>query len=133
MVRRYYVSYHEEDEQLRTLMILLLVFLGIWWGILHFLDWITLDFIPWWLEILLFFPFLFLSGVVIQHGRNPLHWWPICWGTRVKIPDDLLFHINYDEDRFIRKHGGPLNVWIGDEHIKFRRRRDAVTFCLLNY
>ena len=132
MVRRYYVSYHEEDEQLRVLLILLLVFLGIWWGILHFLDWITLDFIPWWLEILLFFPFLFLSGVVIQHGRNPLHWWPICWGTRVKIPDDLLFHINYDEDRFIRKYGGPLNVWIDDEHIKFRRRRDAVTFCLLN-
>ena len=132
MVRRYYVSYHEEDEQLRVLLILLLVFLGIWWGILHFLDWITLDFIPWWLEILSFIPFCFLCSLVVLYGRNPLHWWPAVCGVRVMIPDDLLFHINYDEDKFIRKYGGPFNVWIGDEHIKFRRRRDAVTFCLLH-
>ena len=133
MSRRYYLEHHDEGDQDRVLLIVLLVIMVAWWGTLHFLDWITLDFIPWWAEILLFFPFLILTATVLQYGRNPLHWWPIFWGTQIKIPDDLLFHVNYDEDKFIKKYGGPLNVWLNNEHIKFRRKRDAVTFCLLNF
>jgi hypothetical protein len=69
---------------------------------------------------------------VVLYGRNPLYWWPAIWGVRVKIPDDFLFHINYDEDRFIKKYGGRLNICVTERHVIFRRRRDAVSFCLLN-
>lgn len=133
MVRRYY-HMQEADEfgNSRELSIILLVIVGIYWGILHLIDWLTMDIMPWWVEILSFIPFCFLCGMVMQYGRNPLHWWPTVWGVRVKIPDELMFQMNYDEDKFIKKYGGPLNVYISDDNIKFRRRKDAVTFCLLN-
>ena len=134
MVRRYY-HMQETDEfgSTRELLIILLVIVGIYWGVLHLIDWLTMDIVPWWLEILSFVPFCLLCAMVVLYGQNPLYWWPAIWGVRVKIPDDFLFHINYDEDKFVKKYGGPLNVWVNDEYVKFRRRRDAVTFCLLNY
>ena len=133
MTRRYYLEHHEEGDQNRILLIVLLVIMCAYWGILHLMDWLTVDIVPWWLEILSFIPFSFLCFMVLQYGRNPLYWWPAVWGIRVKIPDDLLFHINYDEYKFTKKYGGALNVCVDDDHIKFRRRKDAVTFCLLHF
>ena len=132
MARRYYLEHQEESDQGRLLLIVLLITIGVWWGIVHFLDWLTMDIVPWWLEILSFVPFCFLCAMVVLYGRNPLYWWPAVWGVRVKISDDFLFHINYDEDKFVKKYGGPLNVWVNDEYVKFRRKKDAVTFCLMN-
>jgi hypothetical protein len=132
MTRRYYLEHQEESDQGRLLLIVLLITIGVWWGIVHFLDWLTMDIVPWWLEILSFVPFCFLCAMVVLYGRNPLYWWPAVWGVRVKISDDFLFHINYDENKFVKKYGGPLNVWVNNEYVKFRRKKDAVTFCLMN-
>ena len=131
MSRLYYHS-PEEDIPDRFLWIVLAVIVGVWWAAVHFVDWLTVDRIPWWLELLLIIPVFSVMALVMAYGRNPLHWWPLVWGTRVEIPDSLLFHMNYDADRFIKKYGGRLNICVTEQHVIFRRRRDAVSFCLIH-
>jgi hypothetical protein len=72
-------------------------------------------------------------AMAVTYGRNPLHWWPLFWGTRVEIPNSLLFHMNYDSERFLKQYGGGLNIFVTQQHVIFRRRRDAVSFCLMNF
>ena len=55
----------------------------------------------------------------------------VLWHSNA-IPDEVWFHLNYDPDKLITKYGGPFNVHIDQEYIKFRRKRDAVSFCLLH-
>ena len=45
---------------------------------------------------------------------------------------DVLYPI--DGDELVRKYGGPLNVYVDSpDHVKFRRKRDAVIFSLRNF
>ena len=63
---------------------------------------------------------------------NPLHWWPLIWGYEAKLPEkDKITIRPLDTERIMAQHGGRLNVHIIDyEHIKFRRKKDAVIFGL---
>ena len=131
MNRLYYHS-AEEDIPDSVLWLVLAVIVGAWWGVVHVLDWMTMDLIPWWLELLLIIPALSIIGLVNAYGANPLHWWPLFWGTRIEIPNNMLFHMNYDTDRFLEQYGGGLNTCVTREHVIFRRRRDAVSFCLIH-
>ena len=126
--------YHDPDEDITTPIMLVLsgLIVGGWWGIVHLIDWMTLDIIPWWLEPFTLLPVLFLFVMCMKYGRNPLHWWPMVWGVRVAIPDSIIFHMNYDADRLLKRYGGPVNVFVDHDLVIFRRSRDAVTFCLLN-
>ena len=132
-MKLYYHDPHEElAEDVTVFVVLLGLFVGAWWACLHFLDWLTLDIIPWWLELLLAIPSLIGLGTALVYGRNPLHWWPMVWGTRVAIPMDLWYAVQFDNGQIMKRYGGPLNVYVSRDFVKFRRRRDAVTFCLVN-
>jgi len=69
------------------------------------------------------------------NSLNPLHWWPIVWGYKIKLPDDeriTIYPINGED--LVKQHGGPLHVHVVDyEHIKFRRKSDAVMYALRNF
>lgn len=126
--------YHDPDDELTTPIVLGLIalMLGGWWGIVHLIDWATVDVVVWWAEPFTIVPVLLLFVVRVKYGRNPLHWWPLVWGVRIEIPDGIIFHMNYDPDQFLKRYGGPGNVFAEQYHVTFRRRKDAVTFCLLN-
>jgi hypothetical protein len=59
----------------------------------------------------------------------------MCWGYKIKLPDDeriTIYPINGED--LVKEHGGPLHVHIIDyEHIKFRRKKDAVMYALRNF
>ena len=125
--------YHDpEDLNDRTLYIILAVIVGVVWAIVHFLDWMMLDMLPWWSEPLFIIPGGLLLIVFSTYGKNPFYWWPMFCGTKIAIPDEVWFHLNYDPDKLITKYGGLFNVHIDQDYIKFRRKRDAVSFCLLH-
>ncbi len=138
MYRTY--SHHDPDiddfdEEFWPVMGILASILAVWTGVVHVLDWFTFNAIVWWLEPLTIMPFLFL---LVMHEKydslNPLHWWPMLWGYKAKLPDDERITIRpLDEEQIMRTYGGPLNVHIIDyEYIKFRRKKDAVIFGLRN-
>ena len=128
--------YHDPREEIAdegaVLFTIFAVIVGAFWGIVHFIDWTTFDIIPWWVEPLLIIPVIIMTLIVGVYGKNPLHWWPMFWGIRVEIPDSIWYHMVCDSDRFLKKYGGALNVYVDRDYIKFRRKRDAVTFCLMN-
>lgn len=70
----------------------------------------------------------------LYHSLNPTHWWPMVWGYTVRLPDDEKITIRpLDSEDIYIKYGGKVNVFIVDyEHIKFRRKKDAVFFGLSN-
>ena len=46
---------------------------------------------------------------------NPLHWWPMVWGYKAKLPDEDRITIRpLDADRIMQQHGGKCNVHIID-------------------
>jgi hypothetical protein len=120
-----YRTHHEidvdMDEEFWPVLGILLIIWGAWTGVVHFLDWLTVDAIIWWSEPLTIIPFLFL---LVMKER-----------FEIKLPDDeriTIYPINGED--LIKEHGGPLQVHIVDyEHIKFRRKRDAVIFSLRNF
>ena len=68
---------------------------------------------------------------------NPLHWWPMFWGTKIIVEREWDWHVAFDSELFVQNHGGPYNVYCGcdsneDLYIKFRKRRDAVVYSLKN-
>ena len=109
--------------------------LAVWTGIIHLLDYLTWDMIPWWAEPLTITPIIFL---IVMHEKyeslNPAHWWPMFWGYQVTLPtEDRITIRPIDTDRIMQEHGGRYNVHIIDyETIKFRKRKDAVIFSLRN-
>lgn len=126
----YYQDPREDDIGLGVGLTILGILIAIWWLIVHFLDWLTFDVIVWWAEPLTFFllvPFLIMF---MEYGHNPLHWWPLFWGTKVEIEGNDFFTVWQKEEASLR-YGGPSNVYYNNDYIKFRRKRDAVTFCLL--
>jgi len=133
-------SHHEidadMDEEFWPMMGILLVMWGAWTGVVHFLDWLAFDAIVWWAEPWTIIPFVFLLIMKERFDSlNPLHWWPMFFGYKIKLPDEDRVKIYpIDGADIIKKHGGPLHVHIVDyEHIKFRRKRDAVIFGLRNF
>lgn len=137
--RRLY-SHHDPDLDLEDefwpMMGVLAFIVAVWTGIVHLLDWLTFDFIPWWAEPFTIAPLIFLLAMKeIYDSLNPLHWWPMIWGYRCPLPDNEHITIRpLDGEDIIKKYGGRVNVFIIDnEHIKFRRRKDAVMFGLTNF
>lgn len=135
--RRMY-SHHDHDidnidEEFWPIMGILLAILGTWTGFVHFIDYVTMDVIPWWAEPFTITPIIF--GIIMKEkfdSLNPLHWWPIFWGYQVQLPDrDRITIRPLDTERILKQHGGMRNVHIVDfETLKFRRRKDAVVFTL---
>ena len=130
-------SHHDHDldveDEFWPILGILLAILAVWTGIIHFIDWLTIDSIPWWVEPFTITPVIFLLIMKAQFDSlNPLHWWPMLWGYKAKLPDEDRITIRpLDTERIMQQHGGPMNVHIIDyKHIKFRRKRDAVIFGL---
>ena len=135
-----YRTHHEidvdMDEEFWPMMGILFTIWGGWTGVVHFLDWLTFDAIVWWAEPLTIVPFILLFVMSERYGSlNPLHWWPMCWGYKIKLPDEeriTIYPMNGED--LIKEHGGPLHLHIVDyEHIKFRRKKDAVMYALRNF
>ena len=106
--------------------------IGLWWGVIHLLDAFTFDFIIWWAEPFTILPmFLYAMMMEFMQRKNPLHWWPLVWGYKIKLPDSQwgIIHL-LDEDELMEKYGGPFNVYIVGNCIQFRRKKDAVVFSL---
>lgn len=123
----------ELEEEFWPIMGTLLLVWVAWTGIIHLVDWLTFDTIPWWLEPFTVVPAIFLIVMKERFDSfNPLHWWPLLWGYHARLPNEDRITIRpTDTERIMRQHGGPMNVHIIDyEHIKFRRKRDAVIFGL---
>ena len=124
------------DEDFWPMMGILAVILLAWTGIIHLIDWLTFDIIPLWAEPFTIAPLIFLLIMKeVYDSINPLHWWPMFWGYRVRLPDDERVTIRpLEAEDVLLKYGGRLNVCILDhEHIKFRRRKDAVMFGLTHF
>lgn len=124
--------YYSDDPENTPDWVLLLVFgviVLVWWGIIHFVDWLTFDIISWWLEpftILLAMPFIFLMA---EFGVNPLYWWPLVWGTKIRTDSHGFFDL-WLKDKISNELGGAKNVYYSEEYIKFRKRSDAINYCL---
>jgi hypothetical protein len=124
------------DEDFWPMMGVLTIIVAVWTGIIHLMDWLTFDVIPWWVEPFTIAPLIFLLAMKEIYGSlNPLHWWPMFWGYCVRLPDEDRVKIYpLDSEALFKKYGGRINIHIVDyEHIKFRRRRDAVMFGLMNF
>ena len=134
--RRMY-SHHDHDIDIEDdfwpIMGILLTIIGLWTGFIHFIDWATLDIIPWWAEPFTIAPLIFLLIMKeIYDSINPVHWWPMFWGYRCPLSDNEHITIRpLDGEDLIKRYGGRMNVFIIDnENIKFRKRKDAVMFGL---
>jgi len=136
MLRTYSHHDHDMDDlegEFWPVMGILLAIIGVWTGFIHLIDYLTIDAIPWWAEPLTITPVILLLIMKEQFDSlNPLHWWPMFWGYNAKLPEEDRITIRpLDTERIMEQHGGRLNVHIIDyEHIKFRRKKDAVIFGL---
>ena len=132
MLRTYSHHDHDMDDlegEFWPVMGILLAIIGVWTGFIHLIDYLTIDAIPWWAEPLTITPVILLLIMKEQFDSlNPLHWWPMFWGYNAKLPEEDRITIRPLDTE---QHGGRLNVHIIDyEHIKFRRKKDAVIFGL---
>ncbi len=132
-------SHHDPDldieEDFWPIMGILITILSLWTGSIHLIDYFTFDIIPWWAEPFTLAPIIFLVVMKERYDSlNPLHWWPMFWGYRVRLPNREVITIRpLDQERILKQHGGMINVHIVDyETLKFRRRRDAVMFNLMH-
>ena len=130
-------SHHDPDldieEDFWPVMGILSSILAVWTGAIHLIDYLTIDAIPWWAEPFTIVPIIFM--IVMKErfdSLNPLHWWPMFWGYQARLPyKDRITIRPIDTERIMKQHGGRMNVHIVDyEHIKFRRKKDAVIFGL---
>ena len=134
-------SHHDHDidsmdDDFWSVLGILVAILGVWTGFVHYIDYVTLDLIPWWMEPFTIIPLVFFLAMNERFNSfNPTHWWPMFWGYKIKLPDDqriTIYPINGED--LIKEHGGPLHIHIVDyEHVKFRRKKDAVMYALRNF
>ena len=78
-------SHHDHDidfeDDFWPIIGILLALVGVWTGVIHIIDWLTFDTIPWWGEPLTITPVMFLMIMKEKFDSlNPLHWWPMFWG-----------------------------------------------------
>ena len=110
-------------------------FLGVYWLAVHFLDKWTIDLLPWWVEPFTAIPLVGLLALTEVFGKNPLHWWPLVWGTKIQIrqDDDPIKH-SLEIDEIKQRLGGPLNVYVIDwQTLKFRRKKDVTKYLLFKF
>jgi hypothetical protein len=137
-------SYRHHDRDIDDLKddgwivsIILGVVIGIWWGIVHLID-IFFNKLVWWVEPLTIIPVLIVAipsvMLVEMYGKNPLHWWPLVWGTKVNIPEREPFRAFDSELEKTLDEFGPTRVYMEDyTTLKFRTKKDAVMFSLKNF
>ena len=131
-------SHHDEDDEDMEgdgwfLLGLAGFIIGIWWGFVHLLDMFTFNVMPWWIEPFTIFPVGSYFVVADFYGRNPIHWWPIVWGTKVTMPEREPFRAYDEEFEKVVREFGPTRVYVEDyTTIKFRTKKDATLFCLRN-
>ena len=136
MLRTYSHHDHDIDDfegDFWPVMGIIGTILAVWTGIIHLIDYFTFDMIPLWIEPFTITPAIFLIIMKEKYDSlNPLHWWPMFWGYNAKLPDkDRITIRPLDTERIMQQHGGKLNVHIVDyEHIRFRKKKDAVIFGL---
>ena len=117
------------------------VFTVIWalyWLILHWVDHWVGDWLAWYVELLsplMALPWIWLHN---RYGSNPLHWWPMLWGHRVRLEEHNAELVLMDSAAVVQVMGGPMRVWcdvqdVGEVYLKFRLRKDAVWFGLFPY
>ena len=135
-----YRTHHEididDDEELAIVGVILTVIVGFWWAIVHVVD-IFFNKLSWWMEPLTIIPLLVVALPAIwvseMYGRNPMHWWPIVWGTKVTIPEREPFHAYSEEFEKAIKEYGPTRIYVVDYNtLKFRTKKDATLYCLKN-
>ena len=128
---------HDVDELDEPWFLISLVgtIIGLWWGFIHLVDKFTFNFMVWWAEPFTLIPLIIYLILYERFGKNPLYWWPLVWGTKIKLPEEERITIYpVDSEDIIKKYGGPLNVYVEDfEHVKFRKESDAVIFSLRNF
>ena len=130
--------YHEDDEDFGDDYIVLglgVGILGVFWLAVHFLDKWTIDLLPWWVEPFTAIPLVGLLALTEIFGKNPLHWWPLVWGTKIQIrqDDDPIKH-SLEIDEIKQRLGGPLNVYVIDwQTLKFRRKKDVTKYLLFKF
>ena len=134
MMYSHYDDYERDiDDEGHIVLGLGLSVWAIYWGIIHVIDKFTFNFMPWWVEPFTAFPLVGLLALVEIFGKNPLHWWPLFWGTKIKTcndDDDPIKHTLH-LDGVIERMGGPANVYIVDwQTIKFRKKKDIVKYLL---
>ena len=132
-----YNRYHDPADELDRgeewfIIGLGLVIWGAYWGLVHLADKFTFNFIPWWIEPLTAFPVIGIVALIEVFGRNPLYWWPLFWGIKVKIKNSQdAPKISTEAEDLIEKLGGPLYVYMVDwETLKFRRKKDITKYVL---
>ena len=144
--RGYYRDQFETDEGETSLLLgILLALWGVYWLVVHWIDWAVGNHMVWWVEpltLIVALPILGFFAMVIMvidkyDSWNPLHWWPMFWGTRIMIDREADWHIAFDSAEFVKNNGGRYNAYCGwdsneDLYIKFRNKRDAVIFSLKN-
>jgi len=141
--RGYYRDHYEPDDGDGVLLGgISLALWGIYWLVVHWIDWALGNLMVWWVEPLTLFVTLpvmgFFALIIDKHESwNPLHWWPMFWGTKIMIDRETDFYIAFDPEEFVQNHGGRYNVFCStdkneDLYVKFRRRRDAVVYSLKN-
>ena len=141
MITRYRGSHHEvhleDDEEIGIVLGILGFVVGVWWGLVHVID-IWFNKLTWWQEPLTIIPVLVVGipcmMMIELYGKNPLHWWPVVWGTKVAIPERQPWRAYDSEMEKILNEFGPTKVYVEDyTTLKFRRKKDAVIFSLKNF
>ena len=127
---------HGPDEDLGIVLGILGFVVGVWWGIVHLVD-MFFNKLVWWQEPLTIIPVLLVvvpTAMIVEiYGKNPLHWWPLCWGTKVGIPEREPFRAYDEQLEMLLKEYGPTRVYVLDyTTLKFRTKKDAVMFSLKN-
>jgi len=141
--RGYYNDRFEPDDGETTLLLgILLALWGVYWLVVHWIDWALGNLMVWWVEPLTLFvtlPVMGFFALIIDkyESWNPLHWWPMFWGTKIMIDRETDFYMAFDPEEFVQNHGGRYNVFCSTDnnevlYVKFRRRRDAVVYSLKN-
>jgi hypothetical protein len=140
--RGYYRDQFETDDGETTLLLgILLALWGVYWLVVHWIDWAVGNIMVWWVEPLTLFITLpimgFFAMMVDRYGANPLYWWPMFWGTKIMLVRGVGGFVGFDDEEFVQDNGGRANVYYGmdnneDLYIKFRTRKDAVIYSLRN-
>ena len=133
------MNYHHDpdfdEEDLPTVIGIMIGILLLWWGVVHLIDKFTFDALPWWAEPFTILPmFGYIVMLEKYETANPLHWWPMLWGYKVPLAnEDEIVLYPLDRDALVKQWGGRGNVYFIDhKNIKFRKKKDAVNYCLFN-
>ena len=124
----HYDRFEDDEDDIPLFVGILCAAVLAWWGLVHVVD-MFFNKLVWWQEPLTIIPVLIIMLPLLManelYGKNPLHWWPAIWGTKVNIPDSN----DFKEENL--KEFGPSNVYMIDPGtLKFRRKKDAMLYCL---